>query len=347
MKCLIALGANLGERQANLQHALTSLSETPGMHLLHASSFYETRPAGGPSHQPNFLNGAALFETTLDPATVLELLHNVECQLGRVRIGTWGPRIIDLDLLLYEQEVIDSPTLTLPHPRMAWRRFVIEPAAEVAPNMIHPTTGWTLAKLRDHLNKTLRYVALAGGIGAGKTRLLLHLAQRKTVHTILEAVDPALLSCFYANPSSHAKRVELEFLHQRTEQLNSRQWESGPNIWIASDFWFDQSAAFARVWLNGKERDAFLEKWQAAREKVVRPRLIVFLDPPLERLVQHVTDRGRPFEQAIDPARLEQIHDSIAVELRKPDVGPLLRLTGDDPQNDLRELTAALDAMEK
>ncbi|MGD9126428.1 MAG: 2-amino-4-hydroxy-6-hydroxymethyldihydropteridine diphosphokinase [Planctomycetia bacterium] len=347
MKCLVALGSNLEERQTLLNHALASLDQAAGMHLLCASAFYETKPAGGPDRQPNFLNSAALFETTLDPHALLRLLHDTENQLGRVRTEMWGPRTIDLDLLLYENEVIDSPELTLPHPRMGWRRFVLEPAAEIAPEMCHPVIGWTIRQLWEHLNQTPRYVALAGGIGAGKTSLLSNLNQRKAVNRILEAIDPALLGGFYADPASHAKRVELEFLRQRTEQLEPQRLADGPNCWSVSDFWFDQSAAFARVWLDPDEYGPFFEQWQAARAKVARPRLVVFLDPPLEQLIQQVVDRGRPFEQTIDPARLAQIHHSIRDELQKPDVGPVLRLSGRDAENDLDELTAALEAMEE
>lgn len=345
-KCLIALGSNLEERQATLARALTSLDEAPDMHLLRASSLYETRPVGGPADQPDFLNGAALFETTLEPLAVLGLLQTVENQLGRIRKETWGPRTLDLDLLLYEDRAMDSPTLTLPHPRMAWRRFVLEPAFEVAPEMIHPTSGWTIAELLDHLNQTPRYVALAGGIGVGKTRLLLNLTQRKTIHPILEAIDSSLLSCFYARPASHAKRVELEFLRQRTEQLLAHDLRTNLGQWVMSDFWFDQSAAFARVWLGETDRSVFLTQWRETRAKVPQPRLVVFLDPPIDRLLDQVAKRGRPFEQTLDPSRLEQIHRSIREELEKPEVGPVLRLSGNDPEKDLDELTAALDAME-
>ena len=345
-KCLIGLGSNLDDRQVILANALTALDQAADMHLLRASALHETQPVGGPSDQPNFLNGAALFETTLDALSVLRLLQSVEDQLGRVRKETWGPRTLDLDLLLFNDQVNDSPILTLPHPRMAWRRFVLEPAAEVVAKMVHPTTGWTVGQLLDNLNRTPRYVALVGGIGAGKTRLAHDLSQRKEVKLILESFDSSLLSGFYEHPARHAKRVELEFLRQRIEQLWPSQIEDGTGRWVISDFWFDQSAAFARVWLDAAKRDAFLKKWSRKREKVAQPRLVVFLDPPMDRLFDRLVNRGRPCEQKLQRTRLEQIHRSIAGELAKPEIGPVLRLTGDDPEKDLIELTAALDAME-
>lgn len=345
-KCLIALGSNQEDPHAKLSEAIQFLDQEPAMRRLRTSSFYETHPVGGPSDQPNFLNGATLFETTLAPLALLGLLHDVENRLGRVRTETWGPRTIDLDLLLYDNEISNSPELTLPHPRMAWRRFVLQPAAEVAPEMIHPTTGWTIDQLLKHLDKTPRYVAFTGGIGAGKTRLLHHLSHRKEINLILETIDTPLLSCFYECPTSHARRVELEFLQQRTEQLQPQRLENASTYWTGSDFWFDQSITFARVWLNKEDYPSFFEQWAKAREKIVQPRLVVFLDPPMDRLVDQVVKRGRPFERSLDPTRLEQIHRSIAKELKKPDVGPVLRLSGNDPEKDLNELVAALDAME-
>lgn len=345
-KCLIALGSNLKEPRTKLSKALAFLDQEPTMVRLSTSSFHETRPAGGPSDQPNFLNGVVLFETTLTPLALLGLLHDVEERLGRVRTEVWGPRTLDLDLLLYENEVVNSPTLTLPHPRMAWRRFVLEPAAEVAPEMVHPTTGWTIGQLLKHLNETARYVALTGGIGAGKTSMLQRLGRRREINLILEAINPPLLSRFYECPTSHAKRVELEFLQQRTEQLRSDRLEEASACWVGSDFWFDQSLAFARIWLDATDYQLFFAQWTEAKEKVARPRLVVFLDPPIDRLVDQVVKRGRPFERALDPTRLEQIHRSIGDELQKPDVGPVLRLSDNDPEKDLDELVAALDAME-
>ena len=131
----------------------------PQIAVAAVSCWRETAPVGGPPGQPPFLNGALLAETSLAPHDLLAALQQIENDLGRRRAERWGPRTIDLDLLLYDELVLDTPSLTLPHPRMAWRRFVLEPAAEVAGAMLHPTIGWTIARLLEHLNTARPYVA--------------------------------------------------------------------------------------------------------------------------------------------------------------------------------------------
>ncbi len=149
--CLIGLGSNLGNRRAIIEEALAKLGRRPHLRLVRASSLHETAPAGGPADQPPYLNAAAVLDCALQPQELLEMLKQIENQAGRTRNEIWAPRTLDLDLLLYGELVLATPALTLPHPRMAWRRFVLEPAAEVAGEMRHPTIGWSIARLLAHL----------------------------------------------------------------------------------------------------------------------------------------------------------------------------------------------------
>jgi len=147
---VVALGSNLdscaGDRAANLLLAVERL-RTLGT-VLSVSSFYDTAPVGY-LDQPRFLNAAALLETQLEPLELLEELLRIERTLGRDRSKTVskGPRVLDLDLILFGDMVMQSPALTLPHPAMRERRFVLEPLAEIAPAMVDPLTGKTIAEL--------------------------------------------------------------------------------------------------------------------------------------------------------------------------------------------------------
>jgi 2-amino-4-hydroxy-6-hydroxymethyldihydropteridine diphosphokinase len=144
----VGLGANLGDREHTLRRALELLDTEVGIAVVSVSSFRETDPVGY-LDQPPFLNGAAAVETELAPRELLERLLGVERALGRVREGPrFGPRTIDLDLLLYGDAVLDEPGLTLPHPRLHERRFALEPLAELDPELVVPGRGRVTALLQ-------------------------------------------------------------------------------------------------------------------------------------------------------------------------------------------------------
>lgn len=143
----VALGANLGDRVTNLRRALGLMAKCPGIDVMRVSSFFENPAVGGPADSPDFLNGAAEIHTTLPPRVLLNQLLEIEKQLNRIRSEKWSPRTIDLDLLLYGSQIIDEPGLTVPHPLMHERRFVLEPLAELAPNAIHPVLNRSIADL--------------------------------------------------------------------------------------------------------------------------------------------------------------------------------------------------------
>jgi 2-amino-4-hydroxy-6-hydroxymethyldihydropteridine diphosphokinase len=137
----VGLGANLGDREATIRRALELLAAEPGIEVAGVSSLRETDPVGY-EDQPRFLNGAAALETRLAPAELLDRLLAAERALGRTREGPrFGPRTIDLDLLVYGEEELDEPGLTIPHPRLHERAFVLEPLAELAPGLAIPGRG--------------------------------------------------------------------------------------------------------------------------------------------------------------------------------------------------------------
>ena len=144
-QCAIALGSNLGDSRAILEAALETLAKTPEITLFASSSWYQTKAVGPP--QPDYINGCALLHVQKTPQLLLETLLGIEAQFGRVRREQWGPRSLDLDLLLYDDLTINTPTLQLPHPRMRSRAFVLVPLAEIAPDWIEPVSGIAIAQL--------------------------------------------------------------------------------------------------------------------------------------------------------------------------------------------------------
>ncbi len=145
-RAYVGLGANLGPREETLRRALELLGRSPGVDVLAVSELRETEPVGM-IEQPAFLNGAAALETSLSARELLDELLEVERTLGRVREERWGPRLIDLDLLLYGAETIDAPGLHVPHPRLHERRFALEPLAELDPQLVIPGRGRVSALL--------------------------------------------------------------------------------------------------------------------------------------------------------------------------------------------------------
>lgn len=158
-RAYVALGGNLGDRRATLERAVDLLGRTPGVpgrrrgkpgvRVVAVSGFLETAPAGGPPGQPKYLNAAVAIETTLSPAELLAALHRIESALGRDRAAEvrWGPRTCDLDILLMGATVMRTKDLTIPHPRMHERLFVLRPLAQIAPRAVHPVLRKTVRRL--------------------------------------------------------------------------------------------------------------------------------------------------------------------------------------------------------
>ena len=344
--CLIGLGSNLGDREETLLKAVKRLGEYPQVDAIRLSGWHQTPSIGGPADQGPYLNGVARVETSLDPETLLATLAEIETALGRKRVERWGARTIDLDLLLYDRLVYRTPILTIPHPRMAWRRFVLRPAVEVAPSMVHPTTGWTVRRLLDHLDSALPYVAITGPVAAGKTRLTEHLAQEVSVRPICEPAHRDTTEAVRVDRAGNAWAVQLEFLEGRVKLLGQDLpgWSEPDYTWV-SDFWFGQSLAHAEVWLSPRQFDQFCPIWEDARSRVIQPKLTVLLDVSTDRLVRRIRRRGYPETDGLMAERLEAIRQALLRLVNRQGHGPVMCLADQDEDRVFAEVRAAVEAM--
>lgn len=325
-RCLIGIGANLGDRADSMSRAVERLAASEGVKLLAQSRNLETEPVGGPTGQGAYLNAAALIETSLAPEPLLDLLQQIEGELGRQRLVRWGARSIDLDLLLYDQLELSTPRLVIPHPRLAVRRFVLEGAAEIAGEMVHPSLGRTIEQLWRHLLQAVAYAAIAGAPGAGKTWLAERLAsppRRYIADVSPESVAAAIARSPAADSSGRGVRTEIEFLASRQRLLARDRWPPSEE-WAISDFWFDQSLAWSAA-LDAAGQAEVHAAWRQMQQDIVPPKLLLVLEAP-------------PQAELGVGAALDALS-------RRPGIGPVLRLRADDRDAMLQEALAALAAM--
>lgn len=341
-RTLIGLGSNLGDRAQRLEQALTLLDSEPDCTLLRRSAWYQTQAIGGPADQPAFLNGAAVIETTLDPEPFHARLLSVEARLGRRREVRWAPRTIDLDLLLYDDRVIELPDLVVPHPRMVVRRFVLVPGAEIAADWLHPTLGWTLGRLLDHIDHAAAYLAMTGPAASGKTTLAGRLAAAGPAAFLADPLELPLVERLYADPVGQGLAIEQQIVSSRIQTLG--QIVPGRAEWTVSDFWIGQSRAFAHAFLSPDQAAAFDNWWEDQTAQTVAPRLLVALDAPGEELHRRVVRRGHACDRALDVGQLERLRAAFTDQLAHP-WGPQLRLAGLSLDEAEKELRAALVAM--
>jgi len=163
----IGLGSNLGDRENNLSEALNRMRSVAGLSLLRVSSFHESEPIGPPD-QPDFLNAVAEVATSLPPRSLLGATQRIELEMGRIRSRHWGPRLIDLDILLYGDRLVSEHDLVIPHPMMHVRRFVLAPLCELVPNEEHPTLGLTFSQLL----RRVKWDAGVQGLSTQRTQVL-------------------------------------------------------------------------------------------------------------------------------------------------------------------------------
>lgn len=278
---LIGLGSNLGDRKAYLEAAIEGLAASSQVTVRAVSHLIETSSVGGPAGQGTYLNAAASLETSLDAPALLRLLQTLEQKAGRIRTVRWGERPIDLDLLLFGQQVLETapsspshgtePPLSLivPHPRMAVRRFVLAPLAEIAAEAVDPLTGRTIRDLLANLDRRPSCLTLHAFPPAfARDVLPLVIRERKAV-TVPGVEDP--------NPKAGESRSQSDRvgqLERRCEALSVDRWTrpSEDERWVISDFWPDAEFAELRPGFGGL---LSREQFEEYRRRVLAPTFVV------------------------------------------------------------------------
>jgi len=309
----IGLGTNLGDRHRNIKRAQQALGELPHTELIAVSATTETEPLG-PANQPKFLNAVAEIRTELSPDDLFSKMLEIETSLGRKKTEKWGPRTIDLDLLLYGEEIINSENLTVPHSQMHLRSFVLEGLCELNPNLVHPVIGVTVSELAARLNggdfildpQQPQLVSIAGLIGVGKTTLATRLSKRLNTELLLEPYDTnPFLPRVYAGQQELALHSQLYFLLNRVEQLNPTNFL--PAQMLFTDYVFEKDLIYARQSLDADQLSIYEKLYPPCAENVTKPVLVVYLRDTAENCLDRIHHRNRPYEQKIDTQFLSQL----------------------------------------
>ena len=324
--CLIGAGSNIGDRAAQLTRAVDALRDHPQVKVRAVSRWLETPPVGGPTGQGPFLNGAIRLETSLAPRQLLDLLHQIERQLGRMEHTRWEARLIDLDILLYDREQWHEPDFQIPHAWMGVRSFVLIPAAEIASEMIDPNTGWNVGQLLRHLQTTHPYAAVAGAAGPRKIEMLQRVAQGDPKIRMITAETGR-----GAPRAGGSRQQRVEFLRWCGSILRHDTWPNS-HAWTVSDFWLEEGLCAEPGMLADHDVQQVYEEWERVRSQVVTPRFLVVL-----------RDDGPP-ESAPSSDRVATEHEALDRQSRQAHVGPVLRWTMSDPQRAAADLLAALQA---
>lgn len=337
-RCLIGIGSNLADPAGQIEAACSRLQADPRVAVIARSRCYHSPAVGGPKRQADFQNAAILIDTDLQPCELLAFLQQVENEAGRMRDERWAARTLDLDLLLYDQRVQQDPLLTLPHPRMSFRRFVLLPAAEIAADMIHPTSGLPISKLLRQSDAREDYVAICGCDPRATATLIRELQIGNLVHGLFATPDDGRDELHSTSPTLP---TALELLTHQVDLIDAEKWQSGDRF-AASDFWFDSLLDFARTSLSASEFAQFQIAWDKASSKVVPPKLVVLLDSPHESLTAN--EHPASMNQRISRQQCEQLAERLRDRAFRH-AGAMLHVDSSDPRWIVQEVSAALQAM--
>ena len=341
----LSLGTNQGNKLENIQSAINLIANQVGA-VQKIAAIYETPSLGFDS--ANFYNTCIKVSTYLPPETLIKKLLFIEKELGRIRSTSEGysDRIIDIDILLFDDEIIFSKNLIVPHPRMLERKFALVPLVEIARNTIHPiekkhlyiclenciddsiiTPIKELLKRPIPITEKYNYIAIEGNIGAGKTSLANMMSDEFNAKIVLERfADNPFLPKFYDDNERYAFPLEMSFLADRYQQLSDdlAQFDLFKNF-IVSDYYIFKSLIFAQITLQKDEYKLYRKMFDLMYKEITKPDLYVYLYQNTERLLQNIKKRGREYEQNIEASYLQKIHDGYSNFIKtQPDLNILI-----------------------
>lgn len=326
---ILSLGSNQGNRLETIQSCIDLIHNEVAT-VAKVSKIYET-PAWGFESEP-FYNAAILIHTTKSAQKILNQVLKVEKKLGRVRSKDSGyqARIIDVDIIAFDEEIISIETLQVPHPLMQNRKFVLQPMLDLGLNWEHPLLKKSVSQLLLQTEDTseikavhaiispierlqlqqFNYIAIEGNIGAGKTTLSTKLSEDCNAKLVLERfADNPFLPKFYKDQSRYAFPLEMSFLADRYQQLSDdlAQFDLFKDF-VVADYHIFKSLIFAKVTLQEDEFRLYKTMFDIIHKEMPKPDLYVYLYQNTERLLENIKKRGRSYEQEIPADYLEKIN---------------------------------------
>ncbi|SIQ25075.1 2-amino-4-hydroxy-6-hydroxymethyldihydropteridine diphosphokinase [Maribacter ulvicola] len=325
----LSIGSNLGNRHLLLQKAIFEIDKVAG-DIRQVSATYET-PSWGFEGE-DFLNACLELQTLLSPDSLLAKLLAIETSFGRERNegDRYHSRTLDIDIIYYEKDIINTENLTVPHPKMQDRKFILKPLADITPQFYHPIfqkdTRNLLQECKDKSNITkqvkrlfknrhsffasLQYVAIEGNIGAGKTTLATKISEDFNAKLILERfAENPFLPNFYEDQARYAFPLEMSFLADRYQQFteDTNQLDLFKSFMV-TDYDIYKSLIFAKVTLQQNEFDLYRKVFNFMYKEVKKPKIYVYLYQTTDRLLQQIKKRGRDYEQNIELTYLKKIN---------------------------------------
>ena len=327
---VLSIGSNQGNRLETIESCINLIHREVGT-VIQVSKLYET-PAWG-FESDAFYNCALLLHSNLSAQKILSQILKVEKKLGRIRSDQQGyqSRIIDVDLIVFDDEIIDSEKLQIPHPLMQNRKFVLLPMQDLKLDWKHPVFQKTISELiaispddslctvvqdlkyplREIPLERFNYIALEGNIGAGKTTLVHKIAEDFNAKTVLERfADNPFLPKFYKDQNRYAFPLEMSFLADRYQQLSDdlAQFDLFKDF-IVADYHIFKSLIFAKITLAEDEYRLYRNLFDIIYKEMPKPDLYIYLYQNTERLLQNIKKRGRDYEQNISADYLDKINN--------------------------------------